>query len=61
MPTLGRLRTADATHLASAVFGDVDVFMTIDESDSNIGTTVRGVQIELPGSALGEDVLPTTR
>ena len=55
-----RLKTADATHLASAVFADVDVFMTIDETDFNIGTTVRGVEIALPGSALGEDVLPTT-
>lgn len=53
-----RLETPDATHLASAVFAGVDMFMTIDEKDFNIGSTVRGVEIALPGSALGEDALP---
>ncbi|WP_114558171.1 type II toxin-antitoxin system VapC family toxin [Desertihabitans aurantiacus] len=52
------LKTADATHLASAVFAGVDMFMTIDENDFTIGSTVRGVEIALPGSALGEDALP---
>lgn len=55
-----RLKTPDATHLASAVFAGADIFMTIDEDDFDIGTTVRGVQLALPGSAFGEDVLPMT-
>lgn len=51
------LQTPDAAHLASAIFAGVDIFMTIDE-DFHVGTTVRGTRIELPGSALGEEVLP---
>ena len=55
-----RLKAPDATHLASAVFAGVDIFMTADKNDFKIGTTVQGVQIALPGSAFGEEVLPMT-
>lgn len=52
-----KLRTADATHLATAVYVGADVFMTADEKDFPIGDTVHGVKISFPGSAFGSPVL----
>lgn len=54
-----RLRTPDATHLASAALARVDSFMTLDEKDFPIGQVVRGVRIELPASPSGTLVLPS--
>lgn len=52
------LKSPDAIHLATAVFVGADCFMTTDEDDFPIGDTVKGVQILLPRSALGADILP---
>jgi predicted nucleic acid-binding protein len=52
-----RLKTPDAIHLASAIFADVDIFMTTDKKDFPIGETVHGVEVSLPRSAWGNEIL----
>ena len=55
-----RLKTPDAVHVASAVFAQVDAFMTTDER-LPIGQVVRGVPVRLPESLTGKLVLPTEK
>lgn len=53
------LNTADAVHLASAVFVGAEFFMTTDD-DFPIGEQVLGVTVRFPESPHGTLVLPET-
>jgi predicted nucleic acid-binding protein len=51
------LRGADAIHLASAIRGRTERFMTWDTKDFPIGQTVEGVRVQEP-EAYGQGTLP---
>ena len=51
------LRGADAVHLASAIKGKADCFMTWDTKDFPIGKLIEGIMIQEP-EAYGQGTLP---